>query len=430
MSALGLNATPAEIMRGCKFSETFKSKQAIVANGGSITGAPAVHFGAVLDGTNDYIAYNSNGQEFNSDNISIVVEFEPDFDYDEDVNRFIFDTSTSLRYYIEKNNNADNNTLGIALGNATIENIPSGTYSPYWLVNQRNILVISSTSGDTNVWLNGNQILTNDVTSWSLKAPAMFYIGTRNDSTNKFKGKINKVQIYNTLLTAQEASDFYTDETYRYMEKAILHLPMEAAQHDPTNVRTLDITNNDNHAQFGDGSTPSTYPAKLFKKGYSFDGGDYMTEDLDITGFTKISAAIMFEGESDNNIRIFSLLHTTPQDDIRIFFDTSNIVNISTDDGATNTVVAYRVGDGVHQCALTFDGTTLKGFMDGVLSGSDNSNDFNFATADGRLTIGANANYSSYYSGYIYHVLIWDFDLTPLQVLDLYFNSIGITNNV
>jgi hypothetical protein len=51
---------------------------------------------------------------------------------------------------------------------------------------------------------------------------------------------------------------------------------MTAECHDATNLRTLDVSGNGNHFQFGDGSTSTTYPTKLARRGYSFDGGDYL----------------------------------------------------------------------------------------------------------------------------------------------------------
>lgn len=57
-----------------------------------------------------------------------------------------------------------------------------------------------------------------------------------------------------------------------YYNRSKIWLPMTADAHDPDNVRTLDLSGNDVHGVFGDGSTPATYPTKLQKRGYNFSG--------------------------------------------------------------------------------------------------------------------------------------------------------------
>jgi hypothetical protein len=68
-----------------------------------------------------------------------------------------------------------------------------------------------------------------------------------------------------------------TSSVYNYVNNAKLWLPMTAACHDATNLRTLDKSGNGLNFRFGNGVTSTTYPAKLSgQRGYSFDGGDYL----------------------------------------------------------------------------------------------------------------------------------------------------------
>lgn len=64
-----------------------------------------------------------------------------------------------------------------------------------------------------------------------------------------------------------------------YYNKSKIWLPMGAEQHDPSNpgaARTLDVSGNGNHGTLGNGVTSTTFPTKLQKRGYAFDGGDYI----------------------------------------------------------------------------------------------------------------------------------------------------------
>ena len=81
MSQLLLNTTPCERKRGCTFADRFESQDLVEKNGGAVTGAPTfnVKTGVTLDGAADFLTYNLAGTEFNSDPISIVIEFTPSF---------------------------------------------------------------------------------------------------------------------------------------------------------------------------------------------------------------------------------------------------------------------------------------------------------------------------------------------------------------
>jgi len=268
-----MGMTPAERARGGVFNERFESMAKVARNGGVATGTPIVDFGATFNGTTDYLTYTDIEGAFDSAEISFVLEFYPDFAPTEDVTRYPF--AAAGDYFVYIGDSVASNSMRIRLGTVTIRDIAVGTYSPYWLVGQKNVLVVSGTSGNTSAWLNGVSIMANDVSAWSPVTVSALQVGTR--ASFFFDGKITKFQIYHALLTADEAADFYNDETYTYHNEPSLNLPFSMASHDPTNVRALDVSGNGRHAVFGDGSTPTTYPTKLgYRDGYNFDGGDYM----------------------------------------------------------------------------------------------------------------------------------------------------------
>jgi hypothetical protein len=261
------NTTPAERMRGASFGEHFRSQASVEAYNGSVTGSPTfdIEDGVTLDGSADYITYNLMGGEFNSDPITIVIEFTPDFATNENVVRFLCDSTAGKQYRINKLANVDNNTIRIFLGNTQIADIAEATYSPYWTVGSRHVMVISGTSGDTDAWLNGNAILTNDATAWTADDPTEFYVGARNDGNFEFDGTIHSVKVFKAQLTAAEAQDYYDHSTYKYMDSATAVYQMRAEDHDPTNNRTLDSSGNGYHA------TDTSDPVKLATVGYEFD---------------------------------------------------------------------------------------------------------------------------------------------------------------
>jgi hypothetical protein len=313
MSLLAQNSTPAEILRGISFSEGFRNRLNVARNNGLITGNPVVCDGAMLDGTNDYITYGLNGSEFDSDEISIVIEFWPDFDWDADKRIVLLDTNSN-DYRLQKLQNSGANALSLFMGGSYIADIASSAYSPYWKQGEKNTIVISGKSGDTSVWLNGIAILLNDTSVWAGSVTTVdLFIGVASTAINLFDGTIKQVKVFKSLLTEQEAKDFYHDTTYSYMDKAILNLPMRACQHQPSNSRTLDVSGSANHAVFGAGSAE---PTKLQRRGYSLDGvNDNFSGLVSPTGSYTFSYLKKVDGiytvVHENNLTTFTQLTTS-----------------------------------------------------------------------------------------------------------------------
>jgi hypothetical protein len=198
-----------------------------------------------LNGTTDYEKFDLQGYEFLDPEFSAIIPFWPGFATNEDANFYLFDTDASSRHLMVKLNNASNNVIQLRIGGTIIASIPSATYSPYWAVGERNLIAISGTSAATNAWLISSlgvgQILTNDTTVWAPGRPIELYTGAQNNGANKFRGKIGHIQFFKARLTEQEAIDYYNDDVYTYREKAVVDLPMLAAQHEPNHTNGIEL---------------------------------------------------------------------------------------------------------------------------------------------------------------------------------------------
>jgi len=211
MSLLVKNSTPAERSRGCLFAERFESVEKVIENNGTISGAPSIDFGITLDGTNDYVTYNLSGTEFNCAEISQVIEFWPHFDYDNDALQYLVSGNDCGDVAICKKDNANSNKLSITLGGTLVADISISAYSWYWFANERNVLVVSGTTGDTDVWLNGKLVLDSDPTAWTPTVVSALYMGSLAGGS-KFDGKITQYKVFRSLVTQQEAIDYYIAE--------------------------------------------------------------------------------------------------------------------------------------------------------------------------------------------------------------------------
>lgn len=415
------HSTSAERERGLSWASDFQNASAIVEYGGALTGTPTFDNGITLDGTNDYITYNNVDGIFNSSTMSFVIKFTPNFATDENATRQFFDATNGSRFYIVKQNNANNNVLGILIGHTLIAEVPEATYNSAWKTNEENILVVTSTTGDTSAWLNGTQILTNDNTAWTSKNPTEFYIGSEYDGSSKFDGKINSMKVFRTQLTDQEALDFSNDEVYNYLNTTILDLPMDFANHDPTNTQTLDISGNGLNATFKAAGEPLKNTHQM---GYLFDASD---DDL------TLGTSSLFD-LNGQNWTIAAWVQRNVAAKMNIF---SNNFNYGTNNGAVvginangttyinfgttgnNGSEVIQVG-GTYFVTFTYDQTNVRIYVNGRLDATHAMSDV--AEQDPRANfIGAEGGSGFFFGGTIGKVKVWnDKAITPLQVADLY----------
>lgn len=195
------------------WSSRFESRASEIRKGATFTGDPVVDRGLILDGANDYVKYPFVNKFDDASLWSCDIIFRPDFAYDEDATRKFFEVynGSTEHYGLVKKNNASNNVLTLILGGTTIADIASATYSSVWDVGHRNVLTIAGTTGDTDAWLNGTQILTADSTSWSPVNGDLhdLWVGADSSGTSKFDGKFDMVAFYDSLLTVDDHNALY-----------------------------------------------------------------------------------------------------------------------------------------------------------------------------------------------------------------------------
>ena len=176
----------------------------------------------------------------------------------------------------------------------------------------------------------------------------------------------------------------------------------------------------------GNDQSPKGYNrAALYSgKALDFDGvNDYVDcGTLDVTAYTGISMSFSFQlaNITDNGLRLVSLLHSN-LDDIRIEQGLS-VLRITLDDGTAYTLETPSLtANEWNKFDMTFNGTTLEGYINGVSIGSMSAS-FDFSTANGLLNLYKHTAASSYAEGSMSGFKIFNTALTAAQVADLYNN--------
>ena len=203
--------------------------------------------------------------------------------------------------------------------------------------------------------------------------------------------RMKDLKFWNVQLTVQEALDYFTGQTFNYEKRASVILPMTADCHDATNLRTLDVSGNGRCFTFGDGSTASTFPTKLQRRGYYFDSGDYLTLPIALNG---TYSAIVMAHRTGNLTSTGSLFGA----------DTTGYAWIQGGALVVSSGTKYLNGS---ITALSPGGSVFVACVSGVTLAS--ATEFYVGTKTGLV---------NKFIGNIYYFALYPFALTPLQVID------------
>uniref|UniRef100_A0A6M3XLE5 Lectin/glucanase superfamily protein n=1 Tax=viral metagenome TaxID=1070528 RepID=A0A6M3XLE5_9ZZZZ len=351
---LNKNSLSAERERGCSFAETFENASAVVENGGAITSTPTVDFGMTTDGTDDVVTYPAvNSVKSISFWITLQTTTED-----------IMQLSSS--HSIE----ASSGTL-----------TATGLTSPTFYVNGVATATITTARSHVTV-----------TTATAFNADAI-QIG-QDDSFGQFK--IEDLKMWTNVLITKETLDYTNNDTFTYRNKAVIDLPMTMENHDPTNVRTLDVSGNGNHGTFEDTPTKLTT-----SKGYSFDGTN---DDLSCGNVGTMKSAA------------FWIKPTTTSEDIADM------------DGGTHTI---EVGSGT----ITATGWSSPAiYVDGVVSSTLVAGIWQHVVITTATGFAASAvkfgKETTYLDGSLMEAKLLPDELTPLQVADLYITERKKLNDI
>ena len=235
MSLLSKYVTPAERRRKCVFAEAGRSNLDVVRNGATIYKEPTInHDGIFLDGSEDGLLYNKPNNILRGNRWSVIIDFIPLRAADSGVRESLV--------WVTKDNGGgaiivehmDDNTVRVVLKSGSYITIPYENYYSYWNVGQRCVIGVSSyTTVSTNVFMNGNKIVSGDTSGSDYALRNLISIGMGYSTTNYFfYGTINSVKLFDTNLTDQEQIDYWNKDTFNYMENVVTYLPMTAENHD------------------------------------------------------------------------------------------------------------------------------------------------------------------------------------------------------
>jgi len=431
MSKLTLNSEPSERKRGLRFAEKFASQSLVELNGGVVTGSP--DFSTVgqvgNDGLNgNYIDYYI--PELKNDIGDITFIIPAIVNSGASGNPYLVSGSGAVRGFEIYFNSSARWVVQFFNSSGTLRTTVLG--SGYTSYDTETEISVVFTNGVGKIFINGVDT-TSTVGTAGDKIRAIdgdFRVLNYNANTLGWDGYVCGVKIFpNVALTDQEISDYANNTVWDYRNQSSLML-IGTSENDTT-TQWLDVSGNENHATKGDGSTPSTYPTKLSKLGYSFDGASsqYLktvnNAGSSITGNNPFTRSVLFSATS---------LNTGTYGRGLVCWGVNGEYNgnfVYYDYGTQGEIFAgfyasdVRFGDvganATHHLVDTYDGNGTQIFY---LNGVE-------AYRRTGLSLTVNPNYpiqigrdsfsqSLYFDGNIGMVAIWDKALTQTQVIDFH----------
>ncbi len=427
--------TPAELLRGATFGEDFETNALVEKNGGTLGSAVGeIKNGITIDATYEGVSYDYNVQH---SDLAIIIDLEELEFKSGSYQIFATERSASgVQFEFGIDNTASATAKKLYFYGSSIQT-SSATFSA-------DVKQIAFTlSGTTGKFFADGQQLGTSITVSVGTLQNKLSIGTAyNGQSSPCMARIKKVFISKAGLSNQEILDNYSGATYNYRNEALVDLTMEMEQHDPDNNQTLDVSGNGNNVLLGDGSTSSTFPTKMSKKGYSLDGiTDYFksTYDLDgqLSGST-FTIAFLLKLDSTSSIRLLEsttdanngiLIARTAVGDLRFFVKTGG-ANKAAKKGT------QTLGLGYHSIIATYDNslTEVQGaaniYVDSLVGTGANDVAGLDASNPSLTFVGSTASGASNLAGDILEFKIFDSVLTKTQIDDLHLNMMDKFNDI
>ena len=408
---------PAELLRGITFAADFTDRLSMIKDEWTLTNNPDVYNGVTLDGVNQCVSIKvTNPMTTYVSSMTWHMEFVPNFTPGTGTN-YLWDTAGS-RYLVYITAAGD---LVVSLSGTVIFAVAWASYSAYWNASSRNVLTLTASSGDNDIYLNGN-LLSNNAAAWTPGIATSLTLGARFCCTTGYTAiKILSFKMGAYLATLQEHIDIYNNQTWNYMNKADVILQMRHDDYDITNVRTLDSSGNANHAQLGDGSTPAKYPTQANGM-MTFDGGDYLSLDGLFSLHTQTTGTIAFLARinEDPAAAEYFVSGRDGATTTRMYISTHTGNRLQTTwGGIAQNFNTLNLGRRWHTIAVTWTGGYFEVFLDGESLQNAVAYTTAAGTGDKYFKIGIDyTGAANQLHGYIADFVYTTEALTPTQLLD------------
>lgn len=373
--------------------------------------------------------------------VTYLIDMVPGFAPDSGATRILFSgyKSSILLYsvYLSSGNDLVVNYGGLS------RFVSYATWSPYWS-NDQNIIIVTINDGDLNCYLNGTNIMSLSISTWTHEQIDQLVIGSYyNYSTAYAPGVYRRLEIYKNFCSEDDVElltnkGLLSDISF---DRSLITLPTEYDYNDGSYQITSVIGKSlVTQALLGsDGITSAEFPEKISHRriGYAFDGSrQFNLIDSDLFTFSdgvsdqpfSFAALVKFTDLSIGGCIMSKALSSTDGEYLIYFAGsgTGQIIVILIDDDLNGYIGKYTtIGEQykyLFPVIVTYDGSGSSGikiYVDGVskaLTSISSGSYTRMRNTSNTLKFGkAVTGLASNLRGELALPIIYDFVLSPLQ---------------
>lgn len=201
-------ATPAEVQSGCVFASSFNDMGDIISDGWTVVNSPKVTSKGLRFTNNEYLTKSVPELAYIRPNMSIVIEFWPDFAADEAVTRGLFSGWEGIGPIMFSIHRSSSQQLQVWCAGVVLAACTLGEFSPYWRQGKRNLLTVTS-GATTKMYLNG-VLIKNSGSLFTTQNITAVHVGRTYNLTGNFIGTMGEIKVfYDKVLTLEEHKDYW-----------------------------------------------------------------------------------------------------------------------------------------------------------------------------------------------------------------------------
>ena len=311
------DSLPAERKRGMIFTEQFRNEAEVQENEGVITDVEFENGEASFNGSSSNVNYG-NINNVGSNDFTILVRFKTIASDPTGgaTNHFLLSKGSGapIRYgvAIQTGSGVDGKIVCDVDDNSVAKSVTSaiGFNDGSW-----HFVAMTKDTNLLKLYIDGVFITSTSVLGYgSLTNSNDFILGKVSSGVHSFfTGDISLSKFFNKALSAEEILAYSDGSMFSYNKDCVLALPMLTRDHDASNGITKDRSGNGNDATFGDGSTASTFPTKLDRRGYDFPlSTSYSRTQNDLCESTTSATVTILISNMNSGVNRMWHLHDTP----------------------------------------------------------------------------------------------------------------------
>jgi hypothetical protein len=320
-------------------------------------------------------------------------------------------TSSNNQFLMIYNNKLRMHLKGAAIGDST-GSISTNAWNHV-------IVTIDYTNGQGKYYINGSLDSTKTISTTppSVSAATALFIGKRNATTPKYGGDIDQLRIFNKALSAAEVTTLYGETSCEYTCTTDTNGFPASASSNLVAYYKLDNDATDDTGSYNGTATNVTFDGGRYGASAVFNGSSSGISLPSVNLGSNFSMSVWYKWSGTDNNYNGTIIGSNDENPsiIHNLFSTLNEIVYECSGGGLLLLSSVTANVWYH-IAISHDGTSLKGYVNGELTDEDTVNSITATIEE----IGYDQNQTRWISGSIDQVRLYDKALSAAEVSTIY----------